>query len=240
MDVTGRGGVVLRSPPGRHSPCGRPGAEGQQAARPREPASPGTPVHAPETSSQAEAVRHVLPSRASTTALRPGVSSARGWGGSSALGAPLPWGLTPVAEQAARSAHMARRAQQERKGRGRGWGAAGSRAHRAPGGGLPSVRTDEEGAVSLLVWEGQKERVWTPWARQPAHAGQAPPQEQTLPGASCVSAWPPSKGPGRPARLQALRVVPIRPPRPLADRSCPRAGGASRVCSIRCQFLLWP
>lgn len=145
-----------------------------------------------------------------------------------------------MAEQAARSAHTARRAQQERKGQGWGGGAAGSRAYGASGGGLPSVRRDEEGAVSLLVWEGQKERVWTSWARPPTHAGQAPPREQRLPGASCVSAWPLSKGPGHPACLQALRVVPIRPPRPLADRSCSRAGGASRVCSIRCQFLLWP
>ena len=69
--------------------------------------------------------------------------------------------------------------------------------------------------MSLLVWEGWKESLWTPLGAVAVHAGQDLPRQGTLPGASCASARPTPIPPrphlnvrGAPSVSTALRVAP--------------------------------
>lgn len=203
---------VLRSPPWRHVPCGRSGAEGQQAARPREPTSPGMrPVHV---------FRDQRAGRGPEA--RPAVRGQRH--------GPRPWGLAPVAERAAHRVQTARRAQQVEgpgPGRGRGGGAAGSRAHRSSGGWSSWVRTDEEAGRVPPGLGGAERELVDPLGTVASHAGQALPWQGLLPGASWASARPPAiplrphlNVRGAPSVSTALRVAPHQSaPCPLADRS---------------------
>lgn len=182
MDVTGVWGV-LRSPPWRHVPCGRSGAEGQQAARPREPTSPGM-----------RPIRVFRDQRAGRgPEARPAVRGQRH--------GPRPWGLAPVAEQAARRVQTARRAQQVEgpgPGRGRGRGAAGSRAHRSSGGWSSWVRTDEEAGRVPPGLGGAERELVDPLGRSP------PTQARLCPGRDCYQGRP-----GRPPGPRPSRCVHI-------------------------------
>ena len=206
MNVTGVWGV-LRSPPWRHVPCGWSGAEGQQAARPREPMTPGMqPIHmfrdqhtgrGPEARPAIWGQRHGPPPT----------------GGSSALGAG-PCGRADSTQSPDGQEGPAGGRAGVRAGSGRGSSRQQS-THVLREGGSSWVRTDEEAGHVPPGLGGVKRELVDPLGAIAVHAGQDPPRQGTLPGASCASARPTPIPPsphlnvrGAPSVSTALRVAP--------------------------------
>ena len=157
MDVTGRGRGAAEKPPGETRPLwtarGR-GTAGRPPPRARVPqdASPcARDQHAGRGREARPAVQGQHHSPPPGGLLCPG-----GGGEPSALGAPLPWGLTPVAEQAARSTHPARRTQQER--RGRAWGGQRPAAEHTGPRGWASLSQERRGGGRVPPGLGGAER----------------------------------------------------------------------------------
>lgn len=209
------------------SPVDSPGLRDSRQPALESPQPQGCdPSTCSETSTQAEALKHVLPSGASATALPP-------------------WGvLCPGGCPCGRVGSMQSPDGQEGPAGGRAGVGAGSRrgssrqqSTHVLGGWSSWVRTDEEAGHVPPGLGGAERELVDPLGAVAVHTGQAPPRQGTLPGASCASARPPPIPPrphlnvqGSPSVSTALRVAPRQSGScPLTDRSLTAADPGQEV-----------